>query len=129
MKALLIVAVALPLLALAQGPEEEMEPLFPQQHTAADLLRLCSSSVMTHSGRERIRYCAGFVSGVEESARLLSIAGGLAHPICPPGRVSSRDLASTYLRYAGGRDRDLGKPAAEVALQALQEAYPCPQKP
>ena len=51
--------------------EEGMEPQFPQQQSAGDLLRACASSRLTSTGRERRRYCAGFVSGVEEAVRML----------------------------------------------------------
>ena len=35
------------------------------------MLMACASSGLSRIGRERRRYCAGFVSGVEEAVRLL----------------------------------------------------------
>lgn len=106
-----------------------METQFPQQHSANDRLRLCASSVLTHWGQERRRYCVGFVSGVEESVRPLRRTEGLHRSICPPPRVSARHLADIYVEYAAKRKRDLNKPAAEVAFQALIDAYHCPPRP
>ena len=125
----LFAALVFASLAVAEEPDDEMETQFPQQHSANDLLQLCASSALTHSGRERRRYCAGFVSGVEESIRLLRRTAGLHRSICPPPRVSARHLADIYVQYASKRKRDLNKPAAEVAFQALIDAYPCPPRP
>ena len=62
--------VIFPLVAAGEPQPETMEPQFPQQQTAGDLLKACASSRLSNAGRERRRYCAGFVSGVEEANRL-----------------------------------------------------------
>jgi hypothetical protein len=53
----------------ARVETEEMVAEFPQQQTAHDLLTACASSSISNLGRCRRKYCAGFVSGVEEAIR------------------------------------------------------------
>lgn len=121
--------VALPLL-LAATPTmaqeaEPMEPQFPQQQSARDLLLTCASSRLTGTGRERRRYCAGFVSGVEEAERVLHPGGEVARSFCTPPDVSASDLATAFVRYGAEHDDELDRPAAQVVLRALQRSYPC----
>ena len=111
--------------AQAQAPEEEMEPQFPQQQSAKDLLRACTSSRYTRVGRERRRYCAGFVSGVEEAIRLLERTGKSEFRLCTPVQVSASTLAEVYVKYGAGHAGELPDPAAEVVFHALRDAYPC----
>ena len=125
-------SLLLPLLlgsAVAFGEQQPADPdvVFPQRLSARELLYTCNSSAITHVGRERRRYCAGFISGVEEAARLLQARhgdGGSAR-ICLPVDVSSRRLVDLYTRYAAQHESILEKPAAEVALDALTSAFPC----
>ena len=118
--------VLMPLcLLLAAGAARTDEPaaVHPQQLSARDLLQACASSALTASGRERRRYCDGFVSGVEEGARL-----GIQVPemnICAPADISARRLSEAYIRYAADHRNDLGRPAAVVVMDALRETYPC----
>lgn len=103
------------------------QPIFPQQLTAHDLLTYCASSSLTELGRQRQRYCWGFISGVEETIRLTPHASGqpVALKICVPKGVSSRNLAKAYIQYAGRRDTNLARPAAQIAIEALSNAYSC----
>lgn len=118
-------------LAAAPAPAHEVpeaaavEPEFPQQQSAGDLLRACASSRLTASGRERRRYCAGFVSGVEESVRLLGLGKAAGLRLCMPVDVTAAQLADAFVRYGAAHDDRLDEPAAGVALYALSEAYPC----
>jgi hypothetical protein len=99
---------------------------FPQQLTASELLYACASSSLSNRGRERRRFCGGFISGVEEAIRLLDARQGLARPsgICAPKGVSASAFGEMYRKYArDGRGR--GKPAAAVVIEALRDAYPC----
>jgi hypothetical protein len=125
--------VLLPLLlggaAVVFAEQQPIDPdvVFPQRLSARDLLYACNSSAITHVGRERRRYCAGFISGVEEAARLLQArhgTGGGAR-ICLPVDVSSRRLADLYSKYAAQNESLLERPAAELALDALANAFPC----
>jgi hypothetical protein len=123
------VMLALPLwlsatFAAAQEAEP-MEPQFPQQQSARDLLMACASSRLTGTGRERRRYCAGFVSGVEEAERVLHPGGEVARTFCTPPDVSASALAAAFVRYGAEHDAELDRPAALVVLRALQQAYPC----
>ncbi len=101
--------------------EEGMEPQFPQQQSAGDLLRACASSRLTSTGRERRRYCAGFVSGVEEAVRLLGPNG----QICTPPDVTASALAEAFVKYGATHKGELNDPAAAVVQHALASAYPC----
>jgi len=109
--------------------EEGMEPQFPQQQSAGDLLRACAASRLTATGRERRRYCAGFVSGVEEAMRLPGIGGKQEPGICTPPDVTASALADAFVRYGAGHKGELKDPAAAVVQHALAEAYSCKQSP
>ena len=117
----LCVIVALPL--AAQEQPVETDHYFPQRMTAKELLLACSSSAMTSTGRQRQRYCYGFVSGVEESLRLFAREAGKR--LCVPPQKSSRELAGAYLNHAAMKNVDLGKPAVMVVVEALEAAFPC----
>lgn len=112
---------------VAQADSKDSQPIFPQQLTAQDLLTYCSSSSLTSVGRQRQRYCWGFISGVEETIRLTLRASGQSEAlkICAPKGASSRKLAKAYTKYAGHRDADLTLPAAQIAIKALANAYAC----
>ena len=109
----------------ADEPPRPMEPQFPQQQSARDLLTACASSRMTSTGRERRRYCAGFVSGVEEAERVLHPGGESARTFCTPRDVRASALADAFVRYGAEHDDELERPAAQVVLRALQQAFPC----
>ncbi len=119
--AVLMMLVSQPLLASSSVELEQ----FPQQMTARDLLLACSSSSLTGSGRSKRRFCAGFVSGVEEGARILKERNALPKTVCLAEGVSAKALAATYTRFAGKKGRDLNQPAAAVVLEALATEYPC----
>jgi hypothetical protein len=104
---------------------EEMEPQFPQQQSAGDLLRACASSRLTSTGRERRRYCAGFVSGVEEAIRLLGPTSKSGPSICTPPDVTASALAEAFVKYGASHKGELSDPAAAVVQHALASAYPC----
>jgi hypothetical protein len=121
-----IFPVLVPLcLLLTAGAARADEPaaVHPQQLSARDLLQACASSALTATGRERRRYCDGFVSGVEEGIRLGVQAPGMN--ICVPPDISSRRLSEAYIRYAADHRNDLGRPAAVVVMDALRETYSC----
>ena len=113
--------------AIASDDSDNNQPIFPQQLTAYDLLTYCSSSSLTDLGRHRQRYCWGFISGVEETLRLTLNANTqpVAHKICVPDGVSSRNLAKAYIQYAGRKGANLAKPAVKVTINALSNTYAC----
>jgi hypothetical protein len=120
-----LVCLAVPIAAATQ-PEAGPEPIeFPQRQSATGLLRACASSPLTAVGRERRRYCAGFVSGVEEAMRLFKRTGGLPVSACPPQQVTAQSLAQSYIDYVAKHPEELGKSAGEVAVNALSLACPC----
>lgn len=129
MHRLFLLAAMLIAVPLSGAAEENPAPdsYFPQQLTARELMQACASSTLTKSGREKRRYCHGFVSGVEEATRLVQQKVSMQNEfeLCAPGDKSSRDFAEVYMRFAGRRGVDLNKAAASVVLDALRNAYPC----
>jgi hypothetical protein len=120
-----LLALLLAVSNAAAQEAEKMEPQFPQQQSARDLLFACASSRLTGTGRERRRYCAGFVSGVEEAERVLHPGGAEQRSFCTPPDVTASALAAAFVRYGSEHDDELDAPAARVVLRALQDAYPC----
>lgn len=126
MRCLLItVAMLMALNAVAETETENMLPEFPQQQTARDLLTACASSTISNLGRARRKYCAGFVSGVEEAIRFKSQLLGADIRICPASRITAQQFADAYIKYANTHPKELDKPAVEVVFEALKQAYPC----
>jgi hypothetical protein len=113
----------------AHTQEDEMEPQFPQKQNAGDLLRTCASSRLTATGRVRSRYCAGFVSGVEEAVRLLQKDGKIERKVCTPPDITAAALADAYVKYGVSHKGELPDTAVEVVLHALADAYPCAARP
>ena len=110
----------------AQVETEEIVPEFPQQQTARDLLTACASSSISNLGRARRKYCAGFVSGVEEAIRFKSQLLGANSRICPSRDITAQQFADAYIKYANTHANELDKPAVEVVFEALKQAFPCP---
>ena len=112
----------------ADRPEGGFETLFPQQLSAQALLTYCASSSMSDWGRQRQRYCAGFVSGIEEALRLVRMPSAQEPDpsLCVPTSATARNFQDAYVRYAGRPGTDLSRPAALVAVEALMAAFPCP---
>ena len=109
--------------AVAQEGAGDGEVYFPERLTAQELLAHCLSSSLTDRGRQRQKYCWGFISGVEEALRLSPGPG--TPPFCVPAAETSRNLAQAYIRYAGRRTTDLTRPAARTVIEALGAQYPC----
>ncbi len=131
---LTLIALSLaPLLAAGQAPPAEETKLeFPQQQNAGDMLFACASSRLSRVGRERRRYCAGFVSGVEETVRLMQMDDPMRDSastrICTPENISAGELAEAFIHYGANHEGELPDPAALVVLHALQAAYPCTER-
>lgn len=124
-----LLAIVLIVLPLAGSADENTpsESYFPQQMTANELMQACASSSLTKTGREKRRYCHGFISGVEEALRLvhLDATSGNTFALCAPADTTSRDFADVYMRFAIRKDVDLNRAAALVVFDALGNAYPC----
>lgn len=121
----LLAAMSVP--AIAQEVDGEPDRYFPQQLSASDLLAACASSSLTATGRTRQRYCLGFLSGVEETFRLLQLpdASTGGNRLCAPDSTSARTLANVFVRHASEPGVDLNRPAAMVVLDALKKGFPC----
>ena len=119
---LLQACLAMPAMAV-----DRVDTVFPQQLSARTLMTYCASSSLTDRGRQQQRYCAGFVSGIEEAVRLLHL-GSPPSPslsLCVPANASARQFQEAFVRHAGRPGTDLDQPAALVTVKALQAAFPC----
>jgi hypothetical protein len=114
-----------PMLALGQQDQVQEQTQFPQQMSASKLVEACASSALTRTGRERRRYCAGFVSGVEEAVRILQDQHKLEASVCLPEGVSGKALSDVFVRYSASRRQAMNEPAATVVLEALTNTWPC----
>lgn len=113
--------------ALAQQKSETEEQYFPQQMTAKQLLYACASSSLTRLGRERKKYCQGFVSGAEEAARLLAAQSPSTykHGYCFPEGKTAAYFSEVFMKYASKPETDLNKPAVLVVIEALESSFSC----
>ena len=113
--------------ARAQESTLDGEPYYPQRLTAKDLLHACASSSLSNLGRRRQQFCAGFISGVEETVRLQQQqnlpTSGTGY--CFPQGMTARRFASVYKGYALKKDIDLDRPAVQVVIEALADRFGC----
>lgn len=121
-----IIGLLFSVVATAQNATAEKEQYFPKKLTAHQLLNLCAASSLTGSGRNRKRFCTGFISGVEEALRLLREQTSLHDlpAICLPDEEPAVRFSNVYVKYAAGR-ADLDQSAVTIAIDALKGAYPC----
>jgi len=125
MKIVFYITLMFTLVNIAFAEEKtEWESFFPQQMTAKELMITCASSYMTSKGRQRKKYCSGFISGVEETTRLHNQLAA-APTICLPKGKTSSQFTDVYMTYASRKTTDLSKPAALIVIEALQDAFPC----
>ena len=124
---LLMIGLVAAAVSLAGENDDSTEKYFPQKLTAQDLLYYCAASTLSSSGRGRQNYCAGFVSGVEESVRLLDTDArdGSKRVICVPEGKPASHFRDIYIKYASKKSTDLKRPAVMVVLGALESTYPC----
>ena len=88
---------ATPIFAADQS--EAADTVFPQKLTAGGLQVYCASSAMSTTGRSRQRYCEGFLSGIEEGARVLGLAskGKEQSVLCVPAETSARQMRAAVV--------------------------------
>ena len=113
--------------ALSNDTHAQTADIFPERLNAQQLLNFCNASSITNRGRQNRYYCDGFISGVEEAVRVYQpVPYEMSHArICMPPTTSTRELRNIITRYATRHRSELGKPAAQFTLSALQWAYPC----
>ena len=107
------------------GQPDENGSYFPQKLTAQDLLYACASSSLTSQGRERQRYCTGFISGVEETLRYFGSGEPAAAALCFPRSMTARNYGDVFINFASRKGTDTGRPAVEVVREAFMAAFPC----
>ena len=125
-----LIVVLLGLLAAPVFSAEKSDvpdAVFPQKLTASKLMVYCASSSMTATGRLRQRYCDGFISGIEEGVRVLTLTSRLeASPsLCVPANVSSQQIRSAFVKNSANMERSKDKPAAMFTIEVLERAFPC----
>jgi len=103
------------------------DTIFPQKLTAGELKVFCAASVMTNIGRQRQRYCDGFLSGIEEGVRVLGLNSKMeaAPSLCVPADVPAWQMRSTFVKNSAGMQPAKDKPAAMYAIEVLEKSYPC----
>jgi len=111
----------------AARPAEE-DSYYPQKLTASDLLYACAASSLTSQGRERQRYCRGFISGVEETIRYYGINGSAGGSFCFPQGLTASHYGDVYIKYASRKGTNLARPAVVVVHEAFSEAFSCPAR-
>ena len=101
--------------------------IFPQKLTAKELQVFCAASAMSNTGRQRQRYCEGFLSGIEESVRVLGRISGTETTLslCMPADVSARQMRSAFVRNSVDMEPAKDKPSAMFAIEVLERSYPC----
>ena len=109
----------------AAGQPDESGSYYPQELTAQDLLYACASSSLTSRGRERQRYCTGFISGVEETIRFYGTGESTAAAYCFPRNMNARNYGDIFIRYASRKGTDTGRPAVVVVQEAFMDAFSC----
>ena len=115
------------LAASGHEPGSAKPPPIPAvKESAGGLLKACSASAVTPRGRLRLRYCYGFLTGVEETMRVIM---GKQNVLCPPPAVTIRELSQVYVRYASARPEVLQLSAVTVVARALQDRFPCNPQP
>ena len=119
----------LPLLlaaGLARGGQpDENGRYFPQELTAQDLLYACAASSLTGQGRERQRYCRGFISGVEETIRYYGTGESGVAEFCFPKGMSARNYGDVFIKHASHKGIDTTRPAVVVVQEAFAAAFSC----
>jgi hypothetical protein len=106
----------------AQEPESPDPPVPPVKESAGGLLKACAASSLTPRGRLRLRYCYGYLTGVEETMRVLMKTQDV---LCPPPAITTRELARVYVSYASVRSDSLHLPAVTMVARALRDRFPC----
>lgn len=113
--------------ALSAEKSDAADTVFPQKLTAGELQVSCASSAMSPTGRQRQRYCDGFLSGIEEGVRVLGLISRVetAPSLCVPADVSSREMRSAFIKNSAAMRPAKDKPAALFAIEVLEKSYPC----
>ena len=127
MRYLILLPLLLAMGLTRAGQPDESETWLPQKLTARDLLYACAASSLTSQGRERQRYCRGFISGVEETLRYYGSDESGRVAFCFPAGMSARNYGDIFIRYASRKGLDNSRPAVAVVREAFEDAFSCKQ--
>jgi len=128
MRLLLLVILCLSANAVLSAEQEvPTDVVFPQKLTAAELRVYCAASAISATGRQRQRYCDGFLSGMEEGIRVLGLISGNkgVATLCVPASVSAREMRAAFVKHSAALNPPTDKPAVRYAIEVLEKAYPC----
>ncbi len=117
-----LTTLALPAPAMLWAQETPPDHVAPARQTGSYLLKTCTASALTPSGRLRRQYCAGSLAGVEETLRVVTPGDA---EFCPPEHITARELTNAYNRFAAANPDSASQPAAIIAAQARRLAFTC----
>ncbi len=106
----------------SHDPQSPELPMPPVRETAGGLLKACAATSITPRGRLLLRYCYGYLAGVEETMR---VKMEKQHALCTPPGTTLRELARVFVVYVSAHMELFQLPAVTVAAQALQDRFPC----
>lgn len=104
-----------------------------QANTGADLLHQCQKATiekgMTESDVADLSYCVGFLRGMTTAFDFWRFAHSKAvkntPPACLAEGATNQELALVIVHYLNEHPTKLHEPYANVAIEALRDAYPC----
>ncbi|MEE4218993.1 MAG: Rap1a/Tai family immunity protein [Xanthomonadales bacterium] len=122
---LLLCVISTPIAAAEMEAVDDI--VFPQKLTAKELQVFCAASGMSNTGRQRQRYCEGFLSGIEEAVRVLGLIRKteMTSFLCMPADISAREMRSAFVRNSVAMEPAKDKPSAMYAIEVLGKSYPC----
>ncbi len=106
----------------SHDPQISELPMPPVRETAGGLLKACAATSITPRGRLSLRYCYGYLAGVEETMRVIMEK---QNALCTPPATTTRELARVFVVYVAAHQDLFRLPAVTVAAQALQDQFPC----
>ena len=106
--------------------------LHNRRRTTRDCKYAVSDSDADHA-TARAGFCIGFIDGFQQFEQLVDISQGAndanssARLICTPDGVTNRQNVKVVVKYLDRHPEFLHKFAAQLVLEAMQEAFPCPK--
>jgi Rap1a immunity proteins len=105
-----------------------------QAQTARELLHVCESlqrgmrvkgtQVFIPPGSD-VAQCWGFMLAVQQYSTLADHDGKTLLGACPKPDTTTTQVLRTFIEYARSHPDELGLPAADIAFNAMAEAFPC----
>jgi ApbE superfamily uncharacterized protein (UPF0280 family) len=122
-RAMALAALALTVLALAVSGGVATAQERVTRIDGSRLLATCTSSTVAMA-----RGCEAYLSGIADASTLFSREVNGARPagaICIPNELTGPQLRQRVVEWLNANPRDRRRPAGEIVLHILREAYPC----